>query len=145
MYECRYSASLRSLFTLLLFSSFFSIPTCTRIGMTRFLYLSSGEQPDNLQVSTYSRQGGRKAATTLCTPRTLSTAATAQCERKYHGRSSLQNLLFYVYTFDKTHYSAVVRTFAVRRYQWYSIVVKMHCVVVPISTIPDVQPLHEIP
>ena len=28
---------------------------------------------------------------------------------------SLQNLLLYVYTFDKTHYSTVGRTFAVRR------------------------------
>ena len=34
---------------------------------------------------------------------------------KYPGSSSLQNLLFYVYTFDKTHYAAVGRTFAVRR------------------------------
>ena len=47
-----------------------------------------------------------KAATTLCTRLALLTAATAQCERKYPGRSSLQNLLFYVYTFEKTHYSA---------------------------------------
>ena len=64
--------------------------------------------------STYSRQGGGKAAHTLCTRWVILTAVAAQCERKYPGRSSFQNI-FYVYTFDKTLYAAVGRTFAVRR------------------------------
>ena len=73
----------------------------------------------NRTISKSVRSAGRvvgKQPPLSARGRALLTAATAQCERKYPGRSSLQNLLFFVYNFDENHYSSVGRTFAVRRY-----------------------------
>ena len=134
-YEWRYAASLRSLFTLLFLSLFFysNEYSCWNYQMfISIVWRVTAQYPSH---SAYSRQSGGIAVTTLFTLRALLTAATAQCERKYPGRRSLQKLLFTCTILTKlTTLRLVVR-----------LPYDGSTVLVPISTIPDEPPLHEMP